>query len=113
MDASSQRKRTPLQVLLGIFILWQLCFLLSSNFAFLLGKSKTHDIVDDVNAHWEQVTGMWQGWAQFTGNIVRQAVYPVFELRWEGGHSVRITACAAVEPEDPEHFLRLPVHARL
>ncbi len=108
------RRPSWLAVLLGLFILWQLWFLVSSNLGFLLGDNAVRTSLEGPSTHWAQLTGMWQGWAQFSGNIVKQAVYPAFELRWSDGRpSAQITACAAVEPEDPEHFLRLPVHARL
>jgi hypothetical protein len=114
MSVASNKKVQVLRVLLGALILWQIWYLVSSNFAFLLGKSQARQVMDDIDTHWAQATGMWQGWAQFSGNMVRQAAFPLIELRWrEDDRRVMLSAKAAIEPQDPEHFFRLPVHARL
>jgi hypothetical protein len=98
------------QVLLGLFILWQVCFLFAANLLEVLRyyrpsvasaeatlaqvlapgwaaqEGHVHDLVETVvcvTNRWSHVTGQPQSWGLFAPNVVSECPFVAVELRWE------------------------------
>jgi hypothetical protein len=120
------------QVLLGLFICWQLMFILVANFVSLVpparpepeapaedqkpGRKIGRDAVaflGNVTRPWQELTGQWQGWALYAPRVPHQAVFLAVELRWdddprwpsEAPNSVPALR-SEIEPPDPAHYFR-------
>ena len=120
------------RVLLGLFILGQLFFLVSSNLiGFLKDNRKTMSapmrrVVEtvapgwaDEKGHlwhlmehlgttdkmWAQATGQTQIWKLFAPAIDRECVFPALELHWDAKPTPELIL-AENEPADLEHYFR-------
>ena len=98
------------QVFLGVFIVGQLLFLVSSNFIGFMKDNRTEmgaptrKLVEAVapgwpeerghfwhlmehtaktNKFWIQATGQYQNWSLFAPTIGRECTFPALELRWD------------------------------
>ncbi len=94
-------------VLLGLFIVWQLVFLVGSNFLGLLknledklpadklGKVAKHLSIDMANheghlnevykifSRYAEMTGQYQAWSLFAPGVTRNLTFVAVELRWD------------------------------
>ncbi len=104
------RQVSGAQVLLGIFVLWQIFFLAGGNLIELADsarddlpkdvapaveqvvpgwpekKGHVHDLTElagKATTRWGQVTGQLQGWQLFAPDIRRHSVFPAVVLRWD------------------------------
>jgi hypothetical protein len=102
--------RPAARVALGLFILWQLWFLLTANFVGLAQDTRDSlqapaaEVVEElapgwtsnegaahkaaaaltaVTERWAQLTGQWQGWSLFAPDLGDECPFPVVELRWD------------------------------
>jgi hypothetical protein len=129
MDTPAQRP-TVAQVLLGLFISWQLLFLPAANYLafFPHGQPEEGELSDSRSAPdqtgsatavqsginvaaritdaWAYLTGQVQAWWLFAPDVPRAATFPIVELRWEDGPPVRLHT--VLEPDDPRHYFRPP-----
>lgn len=131
MDAAAAQRPTVAQVLLGVFISWQLLFLPAANYvAFLphgqpeegeLSDSRSSpdqtgaasavqqgiNLVARITDTWSYLTGQVQAWWLFAPDVPRGATFPIVELRWgDGAKSVRLHT--TLEPNDPQSYFRPP-----
>ena len=108
MDALSPKTRATLpQVLLGVFVAWQLCFLIASNLItfFPNGQPEAGELSDSrrtpfagaepgpaqhildavgcLSERYEKLTGQTQAWWLFSPSFPPAATFPVVELRWD------------------------------
>jgi hypothetical protein len=129
MDTAAQRP-TLAQVLLGLFISWQLLFLPAANYLafFPHGQPEEGELSDSRTAPdqsgdasavqtginvaaritdaWAYLTGQVQAWWLFAPDVPRAATFPIVELRWDDGSPVRMHT--VIEPNDPQHYFRPP-----
>lgn len=135
MDAAAQRP-TGAQLLLGLFISWQLLFMAAANYlAFLphgqaeegeLSDSRSTPVQADaagvaqkainfaagITDAWSYLTGQVQAWWLFAPDVPRACTFPVVELRWEEDAEpatippVRLRTI--LEPDDPHAYFRPP-----
>jgi hypothetical protein len=107
-DQSSRPTPMAARVFLGAFILWQLFFLLSSNFVSLLPKAredwakqrivqnvapdwveakgpvaKIEQILTRVTSRWSELTGQPQNWSLFAPNVTDIIPFVAVEFCWE------------------------------
>src|SRR5437868_5393495 len=106
MHQPTPQRPTLAQVVLGLFVVWQLFFLGAANVIGLLsqgGKEEgevsdcrvppipergdlvqtaTH-LVGGLTGHWAKWTGQIQAWWLFAPEVPEQATFPVVELRWD------------------------------
>jgi len=102
--------RTIGRVALGLFILWQLFFLLTQNFLGLAKATRSrlpedarrlvetvapgwtqkqgaaHEVVEAVTKRtgcWAQLTGQLQSWSLFAPDVGDSSIFPLVELRWD------------------------------
>jgi hypothetical protein len=139
MDTPYLRKPSIPRFLLGLFVVWQLFFLLMSNFLPFVphGKEEHDELTDDLTLHgqatgvrplqnaveglalvtdrWLEVTGQLQGWSLFAPTFPPQAGFVAVELRWNNfSPPLGETLLSRFEPEDPLHYFRVPdSHGRL
>jgi hypothetical protein len=107
MDAAAAKRTTVAQVLLGLFISWQLLFLPAANYlAFLphgqeeegeltdsrsapgpagaaTAVQSTIDLAASITDAWSHLTGQVQAWWLFAPDVPRSATFPIVELRWD------------------------------
>jgi hypothetical protein len=107
MDLTTARRPTFAQVLLGLFVTWQLIFLLAANLLsfFPYGEPQEGELSDSrrrpamadsngpvqdaingvtaITRRWEYWTGQVQVWSLFAPTFPTQASFPVVELRWQ------------------------------
>lgn len=110
MEPSSPRDSTTAQVLLGLFVVWQLFFLTAANLlkladsyrddlkeqpAPLLEKllpgwvekkghiSDAEEVITGLTKRWAQVTGQPQSWGLFSPNVTEYIPFLVVEFRWD------------------------------
>jgi hypothetical protein len=108
MKAPSPRGPTNVQVLLGLFIVWQLFYLLASNFMKLMDEARPelknnavieavapgwtekkghiHDaeeVLSSVTNRWAQLTAQPQNWKLFSPNLLPHITFLGVELRWD------------------------------
>jgi hypothetical protein len=127
------RKPSIPQFLLGVFVVWQLFFLLMSNFLPFVphGKEEHDELTDDLTLHgqatkveplqsaieglalvtdrWLEVTGQLQGWSLFAPTFPPQAGFVSVELRWNNVNAPdREILSSRFEPQDPLHYFRIP-----
>src|SRR5260370_2328275 len=135
MDAAAQRP-TMAQLLLGLFISWQVLFLPAANYLafFPHGQAEEGELSDSRSAPdqagassavkkainlaagitdaWSYLTGQVQAWWLFAPDVPRAATFPVVELRWDDDADsatippVRLRTI--VEPDDPQAYFRPP-----
>jgi hypothetical protein len=100
---------TNTQVLVGLFIAWQIIFLVGSNFLGMVnaleeqlpvgeistavghltldlseGRGHVHDAYA-IFKRWQEATGQYQSWSLFAPNVVRDATFVALEFRWDDG----------------------------
>jgi hypothetical protein len=128
-----ERSRIP-QVLLGVFILWQLIFLLTANCFSLLPREESRaelpprqpddkleqapgtarrvvDFLAGITRRWADVTGQYQGWALYAPNVPVQATFVAVELRWDDerpgkADGSNVVLLSEIEPADPYSYFR-------
>jgi hypothetical protein len=117
------------QVLLGLFITWQLFFLFLSNFLPLIphGREEHDELIDDINLHgqfthvepaqevietaarltdrWMEATGQLQGWSLFSPTFPPQAGFVAVKFGWSDGSRDEVKS--RFEP-DPLYYFRPP-----
>ncbi len=109
MESTPTSPRPPtrrpgiLQVLLGLFICWQLIFIVGSSIIALPEESPLPP-VSRVLENWSWLTGQEQGWRQFTPAAPTQAAFVAVELEWADRPPVRIVSES--EPADLGQFIR-------
>jgi hypothetical protein len=106
MDAAAQRP-TLAQILLGLFISWQLLFLPATNYLafFPHGRAEEGELSDSriapdqtgsagaiqtainlaagMTDSWSYLTGQVQAWWLFAPEVPRTSTFPIVELRWD------------------------------
>jgi hypothetical protein len=107
MVAAAAQRPTSAQVLLGLFISWQLLFLPAANYLAFLphGQADEGELSDSRSAPrqadasgavqnaidfaagitdaWSHLTGQAQAWWLFAPEVPRSATFPIVELRWD------------------------------
>lgn len=104
MSTSSPRRPTPAQVILGLFILWQLFFIPAANlFEFVPHRPAQNDELTELPElasgtqcpskvlgtvasaldRWAECTGQYQVWWLFAPHFPSQVAFPAVELRWD------------------------------
>jgi hypothetical protein len=122
MSDSASRRPTVAQVVLGLFVVWQLVFILATNLLGLFphGQPEKDELTDSrvvpadevrsgavqdavemaslLTSRWAQLTGQYQAWWLFAPDFPTQATFPLVELRWEdaGPPAGALAACAAL-----------------
>ena len=118
------------RVLLGIFVIWQLVFLITSNLIGFLQDNRTRmlpevrqsvevmapgwaekqgvawevtETIASLDTEWSQLTGQDQKWALFAPAIARECVFPAIELRWENESQLVLSD---YEPTDLNSYFR-------
>src|SRR5262245_52484000 len=115
---------TKTQVLLGLLVVWQLLFLLSSNVLSFLSRSRpategtmplatAADRVVEVDRAWSDLTGQWQGWSMYAPFVPVQSAFTTVELRWQDPARPPVLLQSESEPQDPSHYLRPFASSRL
>lgn len=125
MDAPAPHRPRLSQVLLGVFILWQLFFVLALNYTqIMLGPAdqplvrlpdegppglveRAADLVRRVTQHWAQLTGQYQSWWLFAF-APHDSNFPLVELRWDDLARAPVRLHAFQEPTDPAAYFRAP-----
>jgi hypothetical protein len=115
---------------LGLFVVWQLLFLLASNLLsvedavrtalhksppaqrlapdFFDGQGAAHAglrAAERVTRRWEELTGQGQYWQLFAPDVADVIPFVAVELRWEDGRPPRLLL-SDNEPDDPSRFFR-------
>ena len=127
MDTAAPRPRLA-QVLLGLFISWQLLFLPTTNYLafFPHGQPEEGELSDSRAAPdqtdsesavqtginiaasltdaWACLTGQVQARWLFAPDVPRAATFPIVELRWDDGSPVRLRTI--LEPTNPQQYFR-------
>ena len=128
MDRPASNKPGKAELLLGLFVVWQLSFILLANFwgIVLRGPPEiVYEFSDDrgveesfagnaalsrllaPTSRWEELTGQWQGWSLFAPNIATRATFPLVEIHWdEKMKPVRLRSI--FEPDDLFHYSHPP-----
>src|SRR5438094_7623764 len=78
--------RTAARLALGLFVAWQLLFLLSANALDLAGQG-TAGPAGRLARTWGRLTGQPQTWQLFAPDVADLAGFPAVELRWGPGRS--------------------------
>jgi hypothetical protein len=128
---SSNPKPTLAQVGLGLFILWQIIFMiganamgvvphgfpeedeLSDNRAVAIDSTdrapgqRLLDATAEVMDAWAQSTGQIQAWGLFAPTFPVTALFPLVELRWDD-QNPPVRLASFVEPENPLAYFRPP-----
>jgi hypothetical protein len=136
MSRLARTVRTAARGVLGLFVVWQLLFLLSSNLLSVEdavraalqksppaqrvapdlfdGKGRVHDglrAVERVTLRWAELTGQAQCWQLFAPDVADVIPFLAVELRWDDGRPP-VLLLSVNEPADPDRFVRLG-HFRL
>ncbi len=132
METPTARRFTNGQIWLGLFVVWQLFFMLAANGVDLLQRlglvareiepaipSKAvgrfteggHvleflDGVGYLTARWGQLTGQPQGWSLYAPFIRREITFLALELHFDSSQEP-VKLLSANEPADPGHFFRV------
>ncbi len=118
MNSSSP---TFLQRAAGLFVAWQLVFILASNVLFLVyqvamrqaggapGAAVT--FLSRATGPYAEATGQLQGWSLYSPDVPHRVGLAVTELRWADGRSIKLPP--SNEPEDLNHFFRAPGEGRM
>ncbi len=135
MDTAAQRP-TVAQLVLGLFISWQLLFLPAANYLafFPHGQAEEGELSDSRGAPgeagtagavqkaihvaagitdaWTYLTGQVQAWWLFAPDVPRASTFPIVELRWDDDTEsptvppVRLRTI--LEPSDPQAYFHPP-----
>jgi hypothetical protein len=106
--------RTLTRVALGLFILWQLLFLVGANSLHLLdatdwveGEGTLHETLKEatkVSSRWSELTQQPQDWSLFAPGVTDHIPFLELEFRWDD--RAPIHWLSPNEPEDIQRFLR-------
>src|SRR5713226_4923798 len=108
MTTSSSGAPSTRQVLLGLLVLWQLFFLVASNFISFFDESRDQlkdnaaletvapgwaegeghladacSLTTELTERWSQLTGQTQGWSLFASDVWKKVPFLALEYRWE------------------------------
>jgi hypothetical protein len=106
MNANPPRRPSIAQVLLGLFVVWQLLFLFAANLVAFVPHGEPEEgelsdtrvipapknagpvqesinLVGAITHDWEQLTGQVQVWSLFAPEVPDQAPFAMVELRWD------------------------------
>jgi hypothetical protein len=136
MSRLARTVRTAARGVLGLFVVWQLLFLLSSNLLSVEdairaalrksppaqrvapdlfdGKGSTHSalrIAERVTLRWAELTGQVQCWQLFAPDVADVIPFLAVELHWEDGRPP-VLLLSENEPAGPDRFVRVG-HFRL
>lgn len=125
MESSPPRMPTNAQVLLGLFIVWQLLFLGAANGAKLLDQFRSdlkgdpcveavalgwtakkghvydaEEVITGLTARWAQLTGQPQNWGLFSPNVASYIPFIAVEFRWDDD-PCPAAAVAPLATDDP------------
>lgn len=130
MDKPTQSRPTLAQVGLGLFILWQIIFMISANLLGMIphGRPEEDELSDyrvtaietadrghaqravdalaEVTDCWGQGTGQMQAWWLFAPTFPLQATFPLVELSWDDGQTPPVRLATFDEPENPYAYFR-------
>lgn len=109
---ATPRRTAFWSVLLGLFITWQLWFLVTANLGVLLDAGAVRDALLTTDQRWAEAACQYQGWRQYSPSIAKQSLFLAVEFRSPGaaqGTEVR----SLLEPGDPLHYVQTPRAARL
>jgi hypothetical protein len=127
----AQPLRQAPAVMLGVFILWQLAFLVLANLleffphrvhrldeftsyreypAEAVNPSPLVHALPAVTDCWSQLTGQYQMWWLFAPDFPRQATFPVVELRWDdpATGSPPVLLLSSLEPANTASYFHPP-----
>jgi hypothetical protein len=119
------------QKIVGLFVTWQLFFLLTINLlAFLpLAEADDDELTDSRSSpggalsgdrylalrflnkalmEWSQATGQLQAWWLFAPSFPTESTFSLVTLHWDQGQSADVRLPSSQEPEDPSFYVRLP-----
>jgi hypothetical protein len=112
---------TLLQRLAGLFVAWQLVFIVAANVFFLLHQVALRQadgapgvaitFLARALGPYAEATGQLQGWSLYAPDVPHRVGFVRTELRWADGRSVKLPA--RNEPDDFSHFFRAPGEGRL
>src|SRR5438132_11209940 len=137
MDAAAASSGRVPQVLLGLFISWQLLFLPAANYLALVphGQPEEGELSDSrrgadqtagagalqkainfaagVTDAWACLTGQVQAWWLFAPDVPSTATFPVVELRWDDDADPAafispVRLRTILEPDDSQAYFRPP-----
>jgi hypothetical protein len=94
-------------VLLGLFILWQLFFVLMTNALDFVDRSwvplpAAAKLARNTLNGWERLSGQWQYWSLFSPDVGTTSRFATLELRWDDGTKVQLPSI--FEPPQPPHY---------
>ncbi len=131
-DASPASSPSGKQILLGIFILWQMAFLVICNVVGALRQTndelppefgpavetiapgwpegeghvwEMQERIGDISDFYRQLTGQPQNWGLFAPNVTRGGSFPAIKLRFDDKATESLLSHN--EPEDYERYLRV------
>jgi hypothetical protein len=119
------------QKIVGLFVTWQLVFLVSINLlAFLpLAEADDDELTDSRSAAvgsvpddqywalkpinnslmaWSEATGQLQAWWLFAPTFPAESTFTLVTLHWNDGQTPDVRLHSKQEPEDPAFYFRLP-----
>jgi hypothetical protein len=98
-------------VLLGVFIVWQLWYLVTANLGELFDASPVRDAILIADQRWAEAACQFQGWRQYSPSIAKQSVFLAVEFRGkEPGKGIE--SRSILEPDDALRFFQTPANAR-
>jgi hypothetical protein len=131
MPENPQKHATLWQKIIGLFVAWQLVFLVSTNAIAFLPIAEAEDgeltdsrgplpgetpdsrlepikVLNDGMMAWAQATGQIQAWWLFAPCFPPDATFPLVTLHWNHGESEDVQLHSHQEPRDPSFYVRLP-----
>ena len=137
MENALTRRPTVAQVLVGVFILWQIGYMVTANIVGfspsaeqekgelsnndsgdtqeLSSGQKAIAAVHSFTERYAYLTGQTQAWWLFAPEVPKQATFPVVELRWndpkDPDTAVQhqpVRLQSTLEPQDPDSYFRPP-----
>jgi hypothetical protein len=133
MNSARRAVRWLARVGLGLFIVWQLVFLVGANTVSLVLRSHgflaeqplvqrlapdwsqkegqaydTLQTADQIARHWSDLTAQPENWALFAPTVLTDITFPAVELRWQHpAVSAPVLLLSENEPPDKECFFRV------
>ena len=126
------RKRSTLwQKCVGLFVAWQLVFLVASNALVFLPLAEAEegeltdsrgplpgeipdsrlDLIKTISHSFQayaHATGQVQAWWLFAPSFPPDATFTLVTLHWDHGQSADVDLHSAQEPQDPKFYFRMP-----
>ncbi len=110
MTEPAPARTTPGQVLLGLFVLWQLFFMAATTFLDYVGYTRdlggAAQALRDGLGRWERLTGQVQYWKLFSPDVGTASRFATVELHGDDGQEEQLRSI--FEPADLAHYWRLP-----